>query len=183
MLVSVYVTGLPAPGTPIPWTTPPGTGQIRPYVGFQASEFNVRAASFGSVAWSNLTIPPGMGFQLPPFGAAGHQVFQDVLDIGIGVGFNPPVTQQEFLLWQGTVTVGGSDVSMATETLAPIQSMPQLRGFDVQLQGTVGLNYEHVMAMSEGFGVIHVPAPGGLALLPLAAFVTARRRRTLASWH
>lgn len=183
VLVSVYVTGLPALGTSMLWTTPPGTGQHAYYGGFKGSFFNVRAASLGSVAWSNLTIPPGMGFLPPPTGSAGHQSMNDVVGIAIGVWYNAPVTRQEFLLWQGTATVGASDVFMATDTVAPLPGLPAYRGFWVGLAGIHELQVDHVLPMNEGFGVIHVPAPGALALLPLAGLFTTRRRRTLASCH
>lgn len=174
--VSVYARGLPAVGTMIPWTTPPGTGGLYANAGFQAARMNVLGASSSPVAWSQLTIPGGMGFYGPPFGSAGGQSGAGVTGIIITTWVHPPVTSQSFLLWQGTVTMGTSDLTLRMETLAPIPELSTYRGFEIGLSNT-GLNYQHVLSVADGTGAITVCYPdcnsdGALTLADFGCFMT-----------
>lgn len=171
--VSIYAVGMPNVGTSIPWTTPPGTGQAGQYNGFLSVLMDMQASG-GS--WSGPTIPGGMGYQVPPFGNPGTPSGSNVTGINIGVGFNPPVTGNEFILWSGTITVGAADVNLST--LIKATGNPPQTGFEVALGGIIpGLNVSHFVQTANGTGVIHVPAPASLALLGLGGLVAGRRRR------
>jgi hypothetical protein len=172
--VAVWAVGMPAVGTSMPWTTPPGTGQAGQYAGFLSALFNV---SGDSGSWSNNTIaPPFVG---PPFGNPGVIAGSNVNGINTGVGFNPPVTGSEFMLWSGTLTVGSSTVNLAA-TLQPTSSPPQT-GFEVALNniipGAPTLIVSHFIQTGNATGTINVPAPASLALLGLGGLVAGRRRR------
>jgi hypothetical protein len=171
--VHVWTAGMPAVGTPIPWTTPPGTGQVGQYAGFLSAFFNLQGSS-GS--WSGATwVPP---FATPdPFPP--HASGSNFNGIGVGVGFGPPVTAPEFELWYATLTVGGTDVQLNT-LLQPVSTPPQV-GFEVGLTGVLpgmpSVIGSHFVTALNGSAVIHVPAPAGVALLVLGGVVAGRRRR------
>src|SRR5690349_4540234 len=66
--VRVFATGMPNVGTNIPWTTPPGTGQIGQYAGFLSVLFDMRGVTTGTAVWSQQTIGP---LFFPPGGNPG----------------------------------------------------------------------------------------------------------------
>jgi hypothetical protein len=170
--VTVWATGMPALGTQIPWTTPPGTGQVGQYAGFLSALFNLHGSG-GS--WSNWGIAPGHGFVIPdPFPGV-IPSGSNVNGINIGVGFSPPVTAPEFDMWFGTLTVGTTDVNL--NALLQLTGSPPQLGFEVALSGIPPFPVSHFMSGLNGSAVIHVPAPAGVALLALGGVVAGRRRR------
>lgn len=174
--VQVWVTGMPAVGTPIPWTTPPGTGQIGEYEGFLFTFFNIMGTTTDTATWSGLGFPSGYGLPLPPDPPHGWPSGPNVLAINAGVGFNPPITLQDFPLWYGTLTVGSADVHI--ETALQPSGLPSQVGIEVALSGIdPQFNVSQYLTTLNGSAVIHVPAPAGLIVLGLGALGAARRRR------
>ncbi|MCC6661523.1 MAG: hypothetical protein IT437_11625 [Phycisphaerales bacterium] len=170
--VRVWATGMPALGAQIPWTTPPGTGQIGRYEGFLSVLFRINGSG-GS--WSGIGVAPGHGFPGWP-GGGGSPQGSNVTGINIGVGFNPPVTDPEFDLWYGTITVASTDVQLST--LISLTGAPPQLGFEVALSGIMPpLNVSQFVATLNGAAVIHVPVPGGLSVLALGCCTLGRRRR------
>lgn len=171
VLVTVYATGLPNVGTPIPWTTPPGTGQLRPYAGFASVLMNLHGT--GSINWSGLSTPPP--FVGPPFGTPGQAIGPSVTGIHTSIGFNHAVAGSVIPLWSGTVTVGAQDVLLATEVLPYFSP---LVGFEMHVDGAPSpLNYSHIMAATNGSAVIHLPSPAAAVIIGIAGLGAARRRR------
>lgn len=175
VLVRVFATGMPDIGTPIPWTTPPGTGQIGQHAGFVGAYFNMKGTTTGTASWSNLGFPPGMGLPLPPDPPHGFPSGTNVHAISASVGFNPPITGNEFQLWYGTITVGSANVLLHTDFF-PVGLPPQT-GFEVALSGILPMNVSQFVQTLNGSALITVPAPAGLALLGLGGLVGARRKR------
>lgn len=175
--VQLWAVGLPAVGTAMNWTTFPGTGQSGTYAGFASVLTNLNGTGGTWQATSPASIaPPFVG---PPFGNPGVAAGSNVTGINIGVGFNPPVTGNSFLLWSGTIDVGAVNVSLAT-TIQPVGAPPNgpNTGFEVQLANTgLPLNVSHFIATTNGTGLITVPAPASLALLGLGGLIVGRRRR------
>jgi hypothetical protein len=169
--VAVWATGLPAVGTQVPWTTPPGTGQSGSYAGFLSILFNLTAT--GGI-WSNGEAAPGHGF---PFGTfAPHPSTHQHLGINLGVGFNPPVTLPEFDLFYTSITVGTTDVHL--DALQQLTSSPPQSGFEVGLSGIAPFPMvSHFITTQNGAAVIHVPSPAGGLMLGVAGLLATRRRR------
>lgn len=166
--VWIYATGLPDVGTPIPWTTPPGTGQVGQYAGFASVLMNLDATG-GS--WSNLMVGPGF---MP--GGAGVVSGSSVLGINPEIFLNPPIPGFEVLLWRGTFTMPNTSAALQVSMQPPGPGA----GFQVALSGILPPPLsapQHLPTLNGSGQVLIPPAPAGVAAFAFAGVLAAWRRR------
>jgi hypothetical protein len=172
--VSIYAVGMPSLGDLFCFKCGSvGIPFPASYAGFLSVSMNLNGVTSGGASWSGLTTPPP--FVGPPFGNPGIASGASVLGIATGVGFGAPVTGTDILLWQGTLTVGSADVSLAT-ALQPVTNPPRT-GFEFALDIGLPFLVSDIFSAGNGSAVIHVPGPSVVAVLALGGFVAARRRR------
>ncbi len=174
---AIYATIAPDIGSQIPWTTPPGTGQLGTLKAFAVAHLGfkgVQNGTTGVLSWtlqsefmiSNkpMTSEPGGGFYPYPAGQFGLPV-------------NPnPNTKQTVKLYDLAWDPKG-DYS-PREVLWQTSTPPNPKVFlDVGLGAWVGQYATPIHAPPEGFWV--VPAPTSAAgMLVLAGIGACRRRRS-----
>jgi hypothetical protein len=172
--VSIYAANMPALGDLFCFDCG-GVGIPFPaaYAGFLSVTMNLNGVTSGGASWSGLTTPPP--FVGPPFGSPGTASGASVLGIISGIAFGAPVTGTEILLWQGTLTVGSADVSLAT-AIQPVGAPPRT-GFEFALDIGLPFLVSDIFAAGNGSAVVHVPSPSTAAVMAAVGVMVTRRKR------
>lgn len=165
--VEVWASYAPGPGTLVPWTTPPGQGQMLPVSGFGEAYFDLlNVANAHTGAWSNFMVNPWVN--LPGFVATTDPLgnVRGIYAATIFTGLGTPLH-----LWSATWTpepgLGPREVALQTQYLFP----PRI------LLGTTTIGASQEWTGVDGSAsFLVVPAPATVLLLAAAGGLAPRRR-------
>jgi hypothetical protein len=164
--VRVWAFYEPGYGSLVPWTTPPGSGQLGFVSGLNDASLSVLSIANGETgAYSNLQI------NLHPLGSVGTPVAGGVQGIFVGQ-FEPILVSNPIWIWSATWTpfdYSPRSVTLATQATKPVGMFLQ-----------IGLGFpsrDEWMPIDTERSFQVVPAPGIIPLLAVVGLLAVRRRR------